>query len=135
MGKGFIIDPKIKREVGRIGECLLGSGEIDIEWNHIRDVLLQDRKTIIAFGSGTGRNRATKACKDALSRYRYAAGTTIRPRRLVFRAVGPGNLLLKEVNDAREMVEGSLCPASQAVFGVARDYGLKDEVRITILAA
>lgn len=135
MEKGFTIDRKTKREVVPILECLLAPGEIDIEWNHIRDVLLQNRKTIIAFGSGTGKNRAIKACEDAVSTYRNAAGTTVRPRRLVFRAVGPGNLLLKEVNDAREMIEGSLCPASAAVFGVARDDGLRNEVRITILAA
>lgn len=135
MEKGFTIDRKIKREGVQIAECLLAPGEIDIEWSRIRDVLLQNRKTIIAFGSGTGRNRAIKACADALSSYRSAAGTTVRPGSLVFRAVGPGNLLLKEVNDAREMIEGSLSAASQAVFGVACDDGLKDEVRITILAA
>ena len=135
MGKGFTIDRKIKREVVRIAECLLAPGEIDIEWSYIREVLLQNRKTIIAFGSGTGSNRAIKACEDALSSYRSAAGITVRPGRLVFRAVGPWNLLLNEVNDAREMIEESLCPASQAVFGVACDDGLKDEVRITILAA
>jgi cell division GTPase FtsZ len=135
MGKGFTIDRKIKREVGRIAECLLAPGEIDIEWDHIRDVLIRNRKTIIAFGSGTGKSRAIKACEDALGGYRSAAGTTMRPRRVVFRAVGPANLLLKEVNDAREMIQQSLCPGSEVVFGVARHHGLKAGVRITVLAA
>lgn len=81
-----------------------------------------------------GESRAIKACEDALSGYRSAAGIAVSPKRVVFRAVGPGNLLLKEVNDAREMIEGSLCAASEVVFGVARDDGLKDEVRIVILA-
>ena len=135
MEKGFTIDGATKRTIIRIAEYLLTPGEINLSWNDIGNVLLQDGETVIAFGSGTGSNRAIKACEDALSSYRSAAGTTVRPGRLVFRAVGPGNLLLKEVNDAREMIEGSLCPASQAVFGVACDHGLKDEVRITILAA
>ena len=135
MEKGFAIDRKTKREVVRIAECLLAPGEIDIEWNHIRDVLLGNRKTIVAFGSGTGESRAVKACEDALSGYRSVAGTSRRPKRLILRVVGPRSLLLSEVNDAREVIEGSLCPASEAVFGVAHDNRLRDELRVVILGA
>jgi cell division protein FtsZ len=135
MHKSFAIAPKIKTSVILMAGCLLAPGEIDIGWDYIRDVLLQDRKTVIAFGSGTGKNRAVKACQDALGSYRSAAGTTMMPARLLFRAVGPEDLLLKEVNDAREMIDGSLSPASEMIFGVALDDSLKDEVRITMLGA
>jgi len=135
VGKGFAIDRKIKREIVPMLECLLAPGEIDIEWNHIRDVLLGNRKTIVAFGSGTGESRAIKASEDALSSYRGVAGTTVRPERLVFRVIGPTSLLLMEVNEAREMIEGSLRPASEVVFGVARDDRLKDGLRVVILGA
>jgi cell division GTPase FtsZ len=128
MGKGFYIYGTIKRTVIGMAECLLPPGEINLGWNDIRNVLLQDGETVITFGSGTGKSRATKACDDALSAYRSATRTTKRAARLLFRLTGPENLLLKEVNDARETIERSLCPTAEVIFGVARD-----EVRIIVL--
>ena len=56
-----------------------------------------------------------------------------RATRLLFHLIGPENLLLREVNDAREMIERSVCPAAEVIFGVARDSSLNDEVRIILL--
>lgn len=134
MEKGFTIDGTTKRKVIRIAKCLLPPGEINLGWNDISNVLLQDGKTVIAFGSGTGESRWTKACDNALSNYKAVSQTIKKPTRLLFRLIGPRNLLLKEVNDAREMIEKSVCPTSEVVFGVARDDSLNDEVRITIIA-
>lgn len=134
MEKGFTIDRMTKEKLVRIAECLLTPGEINLSWNDISDVLLQDGETVIAFDSGTGKSRWIKACSGALSNYRTASQMARRTKRLLFRVVGPENLLLKEVNDAKKMIEGSLCPTSEVVFGVARDESLKDEVRITIIA-
>lgn len=88
---------------------------------------------MIAFGSGTGRGRGIEACNRALSNHRTVSQMMRRPKRLLFRMVGPENLLLKEVNGAKKMIESSLCPTSEVVFGVARDESLNDEVRITII--
>ena len=135
MEKGFTIDGTTKRTVIGMAECLLAPGEINLGWNDISNVLLQEGETVIAFGCGTGKDRAIKACKDALSNYRTASRMTKRPARLLFRLTGPENLLLKEVNDVREMIERSVCPAAEVIFGVARDGSLNDEVRITLLTA
>jgi len=133
MGKGFIIDGTTKRTAIGMAECLLTPGEINLNWNDISKVLLQDGEPVIAFGSGTGKSRATKACNDALSKYRTATGMTRKTTRLLFRLMGPENLLLREVNDAREMIERSVCPTAEVIFGVARDTSLNDEVRIILL--
>jgi len=133
MRKGFTIEETTKQTIAGMAECLLAPGEINLGWNDIRDVLFQNGETVIAFGSGTGESRATKACEDALSNYRTAAGMINRPARLLFRLMGPEDLLLKEVNDARETIERSVCPTAGVVFGVARDRGLNDEVRIILL--
>lgn len=59
---------------------------------------------------------------------------TKRAARLLFRLMGPQNLLLKKMNDVREIIERSICPDAEMVFGVGRDNSLNDEVRIIILA-
>jgi cell division protein FtsZ len=134
MEKGFTIDAATKITVIRIAECLLTPGDINLNWNDISNVLLQEGESVIACGSGTGKSRSTKACDNALSNYKTAYQTTKKSARLLFRLVGPKNLLLKEVNDAREMIEKSVYSTSGVVFGVARDDSLNDEVRITIMA-
>ncbi len=133
MRKGFTIEGTTKRNVTDMANCLLAPGEINLGWNDISDVLLQDGETVIALGSGTGKSRAIKACNDALSKYRTATGMTRKTTRLLFRLMGPENLLLSEVNDAREMIERSVCPTAEVIFGVARDSSLNDEVRLILL--
>lgn len=134
MGKEFVIDGMTKQTVSDMARCLLAPGEINLGWNDIGSVLLHDGETVIAFGSGTGKVRALDACHDTLSHYRTAASVTKRAARVLFRLTGPANLLLREVNNAREMIESSLRPAIEVVFGVARDNSLNDEVRIILLA-
>jgi cell division protein FtsZ len=133
MERNFTIDGTAKKNLIDMAQCLLSVGEINLGWDDIKKVLLQDGKMVIAYGSGNGKRRALDACEDALSSFRAAAGTAMKPTKLLFRLTGPESLLLKEVNDVKEMIEGSLCLTSEAIFGVARDAGLKDEVQIALL--
>jgi len=122
-----------KGKPDRYAQCLLVAGEINLGWDDIQKVLLQDGKRVIVYGSGKGKRRALDACQGALSRFRAAVGTTMKPLRLHFRLIGSESLLLKEVNDVKETIEGSLSPTSEVSFGVARDVGLKNEVGITLI--
>ncbi len=133
MGKGFSINGTTMQTVIDAAERLLAPGEINLGWHDISNVLLHDGETVIAFGSGVGVNRAIKACDDAISGYRTVAGTTERPARLLFRVTGPKNLLLKEVNDVKEVIERSVGTTGEVTYGVACDDSLNDEVRIILL--
>ncbi len=133
MGKGFIINGTTKQTVIDAAEHLLTPGEINLNWRDISKVLLHDGETVIAFGSGTGKDRAINACDDAMAGYRTAAGTTKMPARVLFRVTGSKNLLLKEVNDVRQTIERSLRTTGEVAFGVACDNRLDDEVRIILL--
>ena len=133
MGKGFIINGTTKQTVIDAAERLLTLGAINLGWRDISNVLLHDGETVIAFGSGTGNARSIKACDDTLFGYKTAAGKTRRPARALFRLTGPENLLLKEVNDVREVIERSVGTTGEVTFGVACDNRLDDEVRIILL--
>jgi hypothetical protein len=134
MGKGFTIDGTTMQTVIETAERLLAPGAINLGWRDISNVLLHDGETVIAFGSGTGNARAIKACDDTLLGYKTAAGMIRRPARALFRLTGPGNLLLREVNDVRESIERSVGTIGEVTFGVACDNSLNDEVRIILLA-
>lgn len=134
MGKEFVIDGITKQTVSDMVKCLLTSGEVNLGWKEIGSVLLHDGETVIALGSGTGGQRASDACQDVLAHYRTAVDPTKRVARSLFRLTGPTNLLLREVHNAIDIIESSLRPAGEMVFGVARDNNLRDEVRIVLLA-
>lgn len=88
MGKGFTVNGTTIQAVMETAERLLAPGAINLGWKDINKVLLHDGEAVIAFGSGTGESRATKACEDALSVYRITTGTTKRAARLLFRLRG-----------------------------------------------
>lgn len=134
MGKAFLVDGTTKRTVIDMAECLLTPGEINLGWNDIRNVLLENGETLIAFGFGIGHDRAVEACDDAISNYCAASKTTTRATKVLVNITGPSDLLLKEVNDVLNIVRESAFPAAEVVFGVARDSNLHNQARVSILA-
>ena len=134
MGKGFTINGTTMQAVIDAAEGLLATGEINLSWKDISNVLLQEGEAVISFGSGTGKDRAIKACDDTIAGYKTVMGATEIPARALFRVTGPKNLLLHEVNDIRQTIEKALRTTCEVTFGVACDNSLNDEVRIILLA-
>ena len=132
MGQAIIIDGTTKQAIMDVAERLLKPGEINLGWNDVKTVLLQDVETKVSFGSRTGQNRTLKACEDAPASHRTATMAKAATK-VLFHLTGPENLLLGEVNDAIDMIKRIVWPSAEVIFGVARDGSLKDEVRIILL--
>jgi cell division GTPase FtsZ len=54
--------------------------------------------------------------------------------RVLLNITGPSNLLLKEVNEAVEMVKGRMATSAEVIFGVTLNGKYDDEVKVILLA-
>ena len=133
MGRSFIIDTIAKQAVQTVSELLLIPGEIRIGHSDIKTIMGQQGPVLIFTGSGAGKDRVLKACYDALMNPWKEKAVRAATKVLVHIA-GPSGLLLKEVNDALDMIE-LVFPSAEVVFGVTRDINLNDKAKVTLLAA
>ena len=133
MEKSFIIDTMAKQAVEIITNLLVTPGEINIGHSDIKAIMDQQGPVLISTGSGTGKDRILKACHDALANP-WKETTIKAATKVLVNITGPSNLLLKEVYDVLNIVRGSVPPAAEVIFGVARDSNLHNQVRVTLLA-
>ena len=134
MERAFIIDTAAKEALETIAELILIPGEINIGYSEIKEILSQQDPVSIAIGAGTGKNRTLDACQVALDNLLIDTSMTKPARRVLLNITGPSNLLLKEVNDAIDMVKEKMATSAGVIFGVALSGKYDDEVKIILLA-
>jgi cell division protein FtsZ len=112
---------------------ILAPSEIHIGYDDIKTIMGQQGPVLISTGSGTGNDRTLKACQDALTNS-WKETIIKAATKVLVNINGPSDLLLKEVNEALNVVRESVSLDAEVIFGVARDSRLKNEVRILLLA-
>ena len=134
MERAFIIDTSAKEALETIAELILIPGEINIGYSEIKEILRQQDPVSIAIGAGTGKNRTLDACQVALDNLLINTSMTKPSRRVLLNITGPSNLLLKEVNDAIDIIKGKMATSADVIFGVALNCKLHDEVKVILIA-
>jgi len=84
-------------------------------------------------GSASGENRAEDAAKAAIES--PLLETSIEGARgVIINITGGENLGLHEVNTAAELVQRSVDPEANIIFGTVTDPSMEDEIKITVIA-
>jgi len=87
----------------------------------------------MGIGTASGESRATEAAQAAVSSPLLEAsieGAT----GILLNITGPKDIGLFEVNEAAEVVTGAADQNANVIFGAVIDEGIKDEVRVTVIA-
>ena len=134
MGKAFVIDDKIKQAVDIITGLVMNPSEISIGYDDIKVIQDLGGNLLISVGRGSGKNRAVKACQDALNnpwKELIVKEATV----VLVNITGPLDLCLEEVNEVLNLIKESVAVNAAVNFGVARDSSLRDQVRVTLLGS
>ena len=87
----------------------------------------------MGIGRASGENRAEDAAKQAIQS--PLLETSIEGARgVIINITGGEDLGLHEVNTAAELVQRSVDPEANIIFGVVTDESLGDEIQITVIA-
>jgi len=128
------VDNMVKEIIEGITELIQTTGEIDISYSDVRTILHRKGPILISTGSGTGKDRAIDACQAALSNPLIDASMLKVATKVLFNITGPSDLLLKEVNDAVDMIKKGVGKAAEVIFGVTLNSKLNDEVKVILFA-
>ena len=127
------VDNVLHRGVQSISDLIAVAGLVNLDFADVKAVMKDRGNALIGIGVGSGENRAVEAAKQAVSS--PLLETSIEGARgVIINITGGPDLGLQEANTAAELVQRSVDPEANIIFGVVTDESLGDEIQITVIA-
>jgi len=128
-----LADDVLRHGVQSISEVITVPGMINLDFADVKAVMKDAGPAWMSIGTGTGKNRAVDAAKEALASPLLDVSME-GSKGVLFNVVGGSSLSLFEVNEAAEVIQQAVDPEANIIFGVAHDPNMDSELRITLIA-
>ena len=126
-------DDVLRQGVQGISDLIAVTGTVNLDFADVKTIMLNTGMAHMGVGRASGENRAEDAAKQAVQS--PLLETSIEGARgVIINITGGENLGLHEVNTAAELVQRSVDPEANIIFGTVTDPEMGDEVQITIIA-
>jgi cell division protein FtsZ len=128
-----LADDVLRQGVQAIAELVTISGEINLDFADVKAIMSGAGPAWMAIGSARGENRAVEAAKAAIAS--PILDVSIEGAKgVLYNITGSKDLTLDEIHKAAGVIEQSVDPNANIIFGIVNDSTLDDEVRVTIIA-
>ncbi len=128
-----IVDDVLRQGVQGISELITVPGLINVDFADVRSVMLNRGSALMGIGRGHGDNRAADAAKAAIASPLLEVSID-GAKGILFTITGGSNLGMYEVSEAAKVITQSADPQARVIFGAIIDEGMKDEVKVTVVA-
>lgn len=128
-----IADDVLRQGVQGISDLITVPGLINVDFADVRTIMSNAGSAIMGIGVASGDDRAVQAARAAISSPLLEASIE-GAKGVLLNITGGSNLGLFEVNDAAQIVAEAADPDANIIFGAMIDEGLRDEVRVTVIA-
>ena len=125
-------DDVLRQGVQGISDLISVPGLINLDFADVKAVMLNTGMAHMGIGRASGENRAEDAAKQAIQN--PLLETSIEGARgVIINITGGSELGLQEANTAAELIQRSVDPEANIIFGVVTDETLGDEITITVI--
>jgi cell division protein FtsZ len=126
-------DDVLRQGVQGISDLISVPGLINLDFADVKTVMLNTGMAHMGIGRASGENRAEDAAKQAIQS--PLLETSIEGARgVIINITGGNDLGLHEVNTAAELVQRSVDPDANIIFGAVIDESIEDQIIITVIA-
>ena len=126
-------DDVLRQGVQGISDLIANPGLVNLDFADVKTIMLDTGMAHMGIGRASGENRAEDAAKQAIQS--PLLETSIEGARgVIINITGSSSLGLQEVNTAAELVQRSVDPEANIIFGTVIDESLEDELLITVIA-
>ena len=134
MSEAFMMADDILRQgVQGISDLITVTGTVNLDFADVKTIMLNTGMAHMGIGRASGENKAEDAAKQAIQS--PLLETTIEGARgVIINITGGEDLGLQEVNTAAELVQRSVDPEANIIFGTVIDPEMQDEIQITVIA-
>ncbi len=126
-------DDILRQGVQGISDLIAIPGLVNLDFADVKTIMLNQGMAHMGVGSATGENRAEDAAKEAIQS--PLLETSIEGAKgVIINITGGEDLGLHEVNTAAELVQRSVDPEANIIFGTVTDPEMREEIKITVIA-
>ena len=128
-----LADDVLYHGVQAIAEVITVPGMINLDFADVKTVMKDAGPAWMSIGTGTGKDRAVNAAKEALASPLLDVSIE-GSKGVLFNVIGGSSLTLFEVNEAAEVIKQAVDTDANIIFGVGHDPTMDNDVRITLVA-
>ena len=134
MAEAFLMaDDVLRQGVQGISDLITVTGTVNLDFADVKTILLNTGMAHMGTGRASGENKAEDAAKEAIQS--PLLETSIEGARgVIINITGGEDLGLQEVNTAAELIQRSVDPEANIIFGTVIDPEMQDEIKITVIA-
>ncbi len=126
-------DDILRQGVQGISDLIAIPGLVNLDFADVKTIMLNQGMAHMGVGRASGENRAEDAAKEAIQS--PLLETSIEGAKgVIINITGGDDLGLHEVNTAAELVQRSVDPEANIIFGTVTDTTMQDEIQITVIA-
>jgi cell division protein FtsZ len=128
-----LADDVLRQGVQGITDLITIPGLVNLDFADVRTIMNEAGSALMGIGTAAGENRATEAARSAVSSPLLESsieGAT----GILLNVTGGTDIGLFEVNEAAQVVTSAADQNANVIFGAVIDDGLRDEVRVTVIA-
>ncbi len=126
-------DDVLRQGVQGISDLIAVPGLVNLDFADVKTIMLNTGMAHMGIGRASGESRAEDAAKQAIQS--PLLETSIEGARgVIINITGGYNLGLHEVNTAAELVQRSVDPEANIIFGAVIDESLDEDIVITVIA-
>ena len=126
-------DDVLRQGVEGISDLIAVPGLVNLDFADVKTIMLNTGMAHMGIGMASGENRAEDAAKQAIQS--PLLETSIEGARgVIINITGGPDLGLHEVNTAAELVQRSVDPEANIIFGAVIDENMGDDISITVIA-
>ena len=126
-------DDVLRQGVQGISDLIAVTGTVNLDFADVKTIMKDTGMAHMGIGRASGENRAEDAAKQAVQS--PLLETSIEGARgVIINITGGTDLGLQEVNTAAELVQRSVDPEANIIFGAVIDEDIHDEIVITVIA-
>ena len=134
METAFILaDDVLRQSVQCITELITKPGLINIDFAHIRRLIMSGGGSLMAIGEGRGQNKVRKAVDQALNHPLLEEVSLYHSAGIIANFSGGQSLTLSEINNSLSELHHQAGPDTEIVFGVNTDEEPEDRVQLILV--
>jgi cell division protein FtsZ len=129
-----IVDDVLRQGVQGISELVTVHGVTNVDFADVKAIMSDAGSALMGIGFGSGDNRAAEAAKAAINSPLLEVAID-GAKGILFTITGGKDLGMYELNEAATIITEKADPAAKIIYGTIIDEDMKDEIRITVIAA
>jgi cell division protein FtsZ len=129
-----VADTVLQQAVQGISDLILVPGLVNLDFADVRTIMSGMGMAMMGTGVGHGEHRALDAAQKAVASPLLDDTSIEGARGILINFTGGSDLAIHEVEEGARIVQEAAHEEANIIFGAVIDAGLRDEVRMTVIA-